>query len=138
MAKLTEQDIINWDEKTSPYMNPDHLAFFKERLQLLQKELLSNADATTDYLKGQNATPDPVDRATLEEEYALELRARDRERKLLLKIQSALQRIEENRYGYCEDTYEPIGMKRLLARPTATLSVEAQERRELIKRQYAD
>lgn len=138
MAKLTEEDILSWNEKQSTYMNPDHLAFFRERLEILQDELLSNANATTDYLKGQNATPDPVDRATLEEEYALELRTRDRERKLLQKIQSALQKIEENTYGYCEDTQEPIGMKRLLARPTATLSVEAQERRELIKRQYAE
>lgn len=138
MAKLTEEDILGWNEKQSTYMNPEHLAFFKERLEVLQNELLSNADATADYLKGQNATPDPVDRATLEEEYALELRTRDRERKLLQKIRTALERIEEKTYGYCEDTQEPIGMKRLLARPTATLSVEAQERRELIKRQYAD
>lgn len=138
MTKLTEQDIANWHEGLSSYMNPDHLAFFKERLQQLQLELLNNADATTDYLREQNATPDPVDRATLEEEHALELRTRDRERKLLQKIQSALQRIEAGTYGYCEDTGEPIGMKRLLARPTATLSLEAQERRELVKRQYAD
>ena len=86
MAKLTEEDILGWNEKQSAYMNPEHLAFFKERLEVLQNELLSNADATADYLKRQNATPDPVDRATLEEEYALELRTRDRERKLLQKI----------------------------------------------------
>jgi len=119
-------------------MNADHLEFFKERLLQMQQELLSNANATASHLQEQEATPDPADRATLEEEYALELRTRDRERKLLQKIQSTLRLIEEGNYGYCEDTGEPIGLKRLLARPTASLSVEAQERRERMKRQYAD
>ena len=81
---------------------------------------------------------DPADRATQEEEYALELRTRDRERKLLNKIQASLRQIDEGEYGYCVDTGEPIGLKRLLARPTATLSVEAQERRERMKKQFAD
>ena len=136
MAKLTEQDIINWSG--DDYINADHLEFFKERLLQMQQELLSNANATASHLQEQEATPDPADRATLEEEYALELRTRDRERKLLQKIQSTLRLIEEGNYGYCEDTGEPIGLKRLLARPTASLSVEAQERRERMKRQYAD
>jgi len=136
MAKLTEQDIINWSG--DDYMNADHLEFFKERLLQMQQELLSNANATASHLQEQEATPDPADRATLEEEYALELRTRDRERKLLQKIQSTLRLIEDGSYGYCEDTGEPIGLKRLLARPTASLSVEAQERRERMKRQYAD
>ena len=136
MAKLTEQDILNY--VGDDYMSADHLEFFKERLLQMQQELLSNADATTNHLQEQEATPDPADRATLEEEYALELRTRDRERKLLLKIQSTLRLLDEGSYGYCEDTGEPIGLKRLLARPTATLSVEAQERRERLKRQYAD
>ncbi|WP_147693187.1 RNA polymerase-binding protein DksA [Vogesella mureinivorans] len=136
MAKLTEQDIINWSGED--YMNADHLEFFKERLLQMQQELLSNATATASHLQEQEATPDPADRATLEEEYALELRTRDRERKLLQKIQSTLRLIEDGSYGYCEDTGEPIGLKRLLARPTASLSVEAQERRERMKRQYAD
>ncbi len=136
MAKLTEQDIINWSG--DDYMNADHLEFFKERLLQMQQELLSNATATASHLQEQEATPDPADRATLEEEYALELRTRDRERKLLQKIQSTLRLIEDGSYGYCEDTGEPIGRKRLLARPTASLSVEAQERRERMKRQYAD
>ena len=136
MAKLTEKDIINWSG--DDYMNADHLEFFKERLLQMQQELLSNANATASHLQEQEATPDPADRATLEEEYALELRTRDRERKLLQKIQSTLRLIEEGNYGYCEDTGEPIGLKRLLARPTASLSVEAQERRERMKRQYAD
>lgn len=138
MAKLTEQDILNWDGKDDEYMNTDHLEFFKERLLFMQQELLNNASATANHLQEQEATPDPADRATLEEEYALELRTRDRERKLLQKIQASLQQIEEGSYGFCEDTGEPIGLKRLFARPTATLSVEAQERRERMKRQYAD
>ena len=136
MAKLTEQDILNYDG--DDYMNADHLEFFKDRLLQMQQELLSNANATTNHLQEQEATPDPADRATLEEEYALELRTRDRERKLLLKIQSTLKKIDAGDYGYCEDTGEPIGLKRLLARPTASLSVEAQERRERMKKQYAD
>ena len=138
MAKLTEQDILNWNGDESDYMNADQLEFFRERLLQMQQELLNNADATTNHLQEQEATPDPADRATLEEEYALELRTRDRERKLLLKIQSTLRKIEDGSYGFCEDTGEPIGLKRLLARPTASLSVEAQERRERMKRQYAD
>ncbi|MGE8357992.1 MAG: RNA polymerase-binding protein DksA, partial [Microvirgula sp.] len=99
---------------------------------------INNASATTNHLQEQEATPDPADRATLEEEYALELRTRDRERKLLQKIQSTLKQLEDGSYGFCEDTGEPIGLKRLLARPTATLSVEAQERRERLKKQFAD
>ena len=136
MAKLTEQDILNYDG--DDYMNADQLEFFKDRLLQMQQELLSNADATTNHLQEQEATPDPADRATLEEEYALELRTRDRERKLLLKIQSTLKKIEAGDYGYCEDTGEPIGLRRLLARHTASLSVEAQERRERMKKQFAD
>jgi len=137
MAKLTEQDILNWDGGDD-YMNPNHLEFFKELLTSMQQELLSNASATANNLQEQEATPDPADRATLEEEYALELRTRDRERKLLQKIQASMRQIEDGSYGFCEDTGEPIGLKRLIARPTATLSVEAQERRERMKRQYAD
>ena len=136
MAQLTEQDILS--AHGDDYMNADQMEFFKERLLQMQQELISNADATTNHLQEQEATPDPADRATLEEEYALELRTRDRERKLLLKIQSTLKKIEDGSYGYCEDTGEPIGVKRLLARPTATLTVEAQERRERMKKQFAD
>jgi DnaK suppressor protein len=138
MAKLTEQDILNWNGGDDDYMNADHLEYFKELLLQLQQEMLNNANATANHLQEQEATPDPADRATLEEEYALELRTRDRERKLLQKIQASLRQIEDGSYGYCEDTGEPIGLKRLMARPTATLSVEAQERRERMKRQYAD
>lgn len=138
MAKLTEQDILNWNGNESDYMNADQLEFFKELLQNLRQELLNNASATASYLQEQEATPDPADRATQEEEHALELRTRDRERKLLQKVNSSLRMIDDGTYGYCEDTGEPIGLKRLMARPTATLSIEAQERREQLKKQYAD
>ena len=136
MTKLTESDIRN--AKTEDYMNADQLEFFKQRLIEMKQEMLNNAENTSQHLQEQEATPDPADRATLEEEYALELRTRDRERKLLLKIDATLQRIENGDYGYCDDTGEPIGIGRLLARPTATLSVEAQERRERLKKQFAD
>ncbi len=138
MAKLTEQDILNWTGPEEEYMNEDHLEFFKELLISLQDELINNADATTNHLQEQESTPDPADRASLEEEYALELRTRDRERKLLSKVQASLRQIEDGSYGFCADTEEPIGLRRLLARPTATLSLEAQERREQVKKQFAD
>lgn len=136
MAKLTDADILNF--KGDDYMNADHLEFFKQRLIEMREELLNNASQTSQHLQEQEATPDPADRATLEEEYALELRTRDRERKLLLKIDSTLRKIDDGSYGYCEDTGEPIGLARLMARPTASLSLEAQERRERMKKQYAD
>ncbi|MCS4534543.1 RNA polymerase-binding protein DksA [Neisseria montereyensis] len=138
MAKLTEQDILNWNGPEEDYMNPDQLEFFRELLIKLQDELIDNATTTTGHLKEHESAPDPADRATQEEEYALELRTRDRERKLLSKIQASIRRIDEGEYGFCQDTGEPIGLKRLLARPTATLSVEAQERREQLKKQFAD
>ena len=121
MAKLTEQDIINWKGPEEEYMNADQLAFFRELLVKLQDELIQKAADTTGHLQNHEAAPDPADRATQEEEYALELRTRDRERKLLNKIQASLRQIDEGEYGYCVDTGEPIGLKRLLARPTATL-----------------
>lgn len=138
MAKLTEQDILNWNGPESDYMNDDHLAFFREVLVKLQDELIENASATTEQMQDHEAAPDPADRASQEEEYSLNLRTRDRERKLLAKIQESIRLIDEKEYGYCLDTGEPIGLKRLLARPTATLSVEAQERRERLKKQFAD
>lgn len=138
MAKLTEADILTWNGPESDYMNEAQQEFFRELLIKMREELLSNASNTTNHLQEQEATPDPADRATLEEEYALELRTRDRERKLLSKIQDSLRQLDEGDYGYCQDTGEPIGLKRLLVRPTATLSVEAQERREQVKRQFAD
>ncbi|QDQ26974.1 RNA polymerase-binding protein DksA [Chitinimonas arctica] len=136
VKKLTEEDVLKWNG--DDYMNEDHLAFFRQRLLDMKAELLANATATSQHLQEQEATPDPADRATLEEEYALELRTRDRERKLLLKIDSTIKKIDDGEYGYCDDTGEPIGLPRLLARPTASLTVEAQERRERLKKQYAD
>ncbi len=120
------------------YMNEAQLDFFRRRLQEMEVELRAKAGETTDHLRETVLVPDPADRASIEEEHALELRTRDRERKLLKKVQQALQRIDEGEYGYCEETGEPIGLARLLARPTATLSVEAQERRELRQKQFGD
>ena len=138
MATLTEQDILAWNGPESDYMNEQHLAFFRALLTQMQNDLISRADATAVHLKEHETAPDPADRASQEEEYALELRTRDRERKLLVKIQESLREIDSGDYGYCRDTGEPIGLRRLLARPTATLSVEAQERRERLKKQFAD
>jgi len=132
----TEAEILKMPK--SEYMNAAQLAFFKQRLLDLQKELMNNAGVTTEHLRELSFAPDPADRATLEEEHALELRTRDRERKLLKKIDGALARIEEGDYGYCEETGEPIGIQRLIARPTATLTIEAQERREMKQKMYGE
>ena len=99
---------------------------------------MQNAGETTEHLRETVIVPDPADRATIEEEHALELRTRDRERKLLKKVQQAINRIDVGEYGWCEETGEPIGLQRLLARPTATLSLEAQQRRELRQKLYGD
>lgn len=132
----TEEQLLKMSE--ADYMNESQLAFFKYRLQQIEKELLANAGETTEHLRETVIVPDPADRATIEEEHALELRTRDRERKLLKKIQSSLAAIEANEYGYCEETGEPIGIPRLLARPTATLSLEAQQRREMKQKLFGD
>ncbi|RBA24973.1 TraR/DksA family transcriptional regulator [Herminiimonas fonticola] len=133
---LSEAQILKMGEKD--YMNAAQLAFFKNRLQQLEKELLKNADETTEHLRETVLVPDPADRATIEEEHALELRTRDRERKLLKKVQQSIASIDAGDYGWCEETGEPIGVPRLLARPTATLSLEAQQRRELKQKLYGD
>jgi DnaK suppressor protein len=132
----TEEQLLRMPE--DEYMNEEQLAFFKYRLQQMEHELLSNADETTEHLRETVIVPDPADRATIEEEHALELRTRDRERKLLKKVQAALQRIESGEYGFCEETGDPIGIPRLLARPTATLSLEAQQRREMKQKLFGD
>jgi DnaK suppressor protein len=119
-------------------MSAEQLAFFRDRLVATQRELLEKANLTSEHLREHELEADPTDQATIEEEYALELRARDRERKLLKKIDEALRRIDEGTYGYCEETGEPIGIARLIARPTATLSVEAQTRREQKQRLYGE
>ena len=120
------------------YMNEAQHEFFRQRLLALRSQLLENLLDTTEHLHEAEAASDPSDRATQEEEQAIELRARDRERKLLKKIDEALARIKAGTYGFCEDTGEPIGIERLLARPVATLSVEAQDKRERTQRQFAD
>ncbi|WP_253207348.1 RNA polymerase-binding protein DksA [Verticiella alkaliphila] len=120
------------------YMNDAQLAFFRNRLEELERSLVQNADQTTEHLRETQFVPDPADRATIEEEHALELRTRDRERKLLKKVQQSLARIDSGEYGWCEETGEPIGIPRLLARPTATLSLEAQQRREMRQKLYGD
>ena len=132
----TEAELLKMPD--SDYMNEAQLAFFRARLQQIERDLLQNADETTEHLRETVIVPDPADRATIEEEHALELRTRDRERKLLKKIQQSLARIDSGDYGYCEETGEPIGVPRLLARPTATLSLEAQQRRELRQKLYGD
>jgi len=133
---LTEEEILKMSDKD--YMNDAQLAFFKARLQQLERDLLKNAGETTEHLRETVLVPDPADRATIEEEHALELRTRDRERKLLKKVQQAIASIDAGEYGWCEETGEPIGIPRLLARPTATLSLEAQQRRELKQKLYGD
>lgn len=138
MAKkvLTAEEILKMPE--ADYMNAQQLEFFRRRLTDLEKELRANADQTTVNLRETTVVPDPADRATIEEEHALELRTRDRERKLLKKVQAAIKRIDDGDYGYCEETGDPIGVARLMARPTATLSLEAQQRRELKQKMYGD
>lgn len=133
---LTEEQILQMSEKD--YMNKAQLAFFRLRLQQLEKDLLKNAGKTTEHLRETILVPDPADRATIEEEHALELRTRDRERKLLKKVQQSIMAIDFGEYGWCEETGEAIGIPRLLARPTATLSLEAQQRRELKQKLYGD
>lgn len=138
MAKkvLTAEVILKMPD--DDYMNAQQLEFFRRRLTDLEKELRANADQTTVNLRETTVVPDPADRATIEEEHALELRTRDRERKLLKKVQAAIKRIDDGDYGYCEETGDPIGVARLMARPTATLSLEAQQRRELKQKMYGD
>ncbi len=133
----SEADVLAMPEHD--YMNEAQLAFFKSRLEALRDDLLEKARlSTSDMRETEAAAPDLNDRATLEEEQALELRTRDRERKLLRKVGEALARIEAGSYGWCEETGEPIGVGRLIARPTATLTVEAQARRERLSRLYSD
>ena len=133
---LTEQELLAMSDKD--YMNDKQLEFFRNRLTEMEAELRHNAGQTTENLRESTVVTDPDDRATIEEEHALELRTRDRERKLLKKVQAAIKRIDEGEYGYCEETGEPIGVRRLLARPTATLSLEAQERREIKQKMFGD
>jgi DnaK suppressor protein len=121
------------------YMSKEQLEHFRQILLSWKRDLMEEVDRTVSHMKDEAANfPDPNDRATQEEEFSLELRTRDRERKLIRKIDEALKRVEDGSYGYCLETGEEIGIKRLEARPVATLTIEAQERRERRERQYGD
>lgn len=121
------------------YMSKEQLDHFRQILLNWKQDLMLEVDRTVSHMKDEAANfPDPNDRATQEEEFSLELRTRDRERKLIRKIDEALKRVEDGSYGYCLETGEQIGIKRLEARPVATLSIEAQERRERREKQYGD
>ncbi|AQZ97293.1 RNA polymerase-binding protein DksA [Comamonas kerstersii] len=134
---LTDAEIVAMPD--DEYMNDVQLAYFRAKLSKLKQDMHQNAGETAENLREDTVVvPDPADRATIEEEHALELRTRDRERKLLKKIEQAIARIDAGEYGYCDETGEPIGVPRLLARPTATLSLEAQQRRELKQKMFGD
>jgi DnaK suppressor protein len=133
---LTDAEILAMSD--DEYMNSVQLAYFRNKLSIQARDL-DSAGATTEHLREDTVVvPDPADRATIEEEHALELRTRDRERKLLKKIEQSIVLIDAGEYGYCDETGEPIGVGRLLARPTATLSLEAQQRRELKQKMFGD
>lgn len=137
VAELSDAELLAMPD--SEYMNDVQLAAFRLKLSILKRDILNSAGETTEHLREDTSVvPDPADRATIEEEHALELRTRDRERKLLKKIEQSIARIDAGDYGYCDETGEPIGVGRLLARPTATLSLEAQQRRELKQKMFGD
>nr|WP_319388505.1 RNA polymerase-binding protein DksA [uncultured Cohaesibacter sp.] len=124
---------------SEPFMNERQIEYFRLKLQKWKDEILKESRETLQHLQDESSNhPDLVDRASSETDRAIELRARDRQRKLISKIDAALKRIEDGSYGYCEDTGEPISLKRLDARPTATLSIEAQERHERREKVYRD
>jgi DnaK suppressor protein len=135
-AGLTEAEVLVQPE--SDYMSKDQLAFFREKLVELRGQILHNATDTGEHLRDNEVATDPSDRATQEEEYTLELRTRDRERKLLKKVDKVIRMVDDGSFGWCEETGEPIGLARLIARPTATLSIEAQERRERMQKLFGD
>ena len=136
-AELTDAEVMAMPD--SEYMNEKQMAFFRHKLVQLKQDIHNSAGETTEHLREDTVVvPDPADRATIEEEHALELRTRDRERKLLKKIEQSIARIDAGDYGYCDETGEPIGVGRLIARPTATLSLEAQQRRELKQKMFGD
>tara|TARA_B100001564_G_C20662799_1_gene682356 strand:- start:1627 stop:2055 length:429 start_codon:yes stop_codon:yes gene_type:complete len=126
-------------KKGEDYMSSDQIDHFKKILLDWKNLLMKEADKTMEHMKNDSTKlSDPNDAATQEEEFRLELRTRDRERKLIMKIDQALQRVDDGAYGYCEDTGEPIGIKRLEARPIATLCIEAQERHERLEKTQVD
>ncbi len=133
---LTEKALLKQPKKN--YMNEEQIEFFENLLKTQRAELVKSLKETNEHLKNQEREADENDRASLEEERWLELRIRERESKLIAKIDEALQRIKDGTYGYCEETGEEIGLKRLLVRPTATLSIEAKQRRENVEKAYSD
>jgi DnaK suppressor protein len=137
VEELSDAEILAMSD--AEYMNDKQMAYFRLKLTRLKQDILASAGQTTEHLREDTVVvPDPADRATIEEEHALELRTRDRERKLLKKIEQSIQRIDAGDYGFCDETGEAIGVGRLLARPTATLSLEAQQRRELKQKMFGD
>jgi DnaK suppressor protein len=135
--ELSDEEVKSMPD--SEYMNDVQLAFFRLKLVKLKQDIHNSAGETTEHLREDTVVvPDPADRATIEEEHALELRTRDRERKLLKKIEQSIARIDAGDYGYCDETGEAIGVARLIARPTASLSLEAQQRRELKQKMFGD
>jgi DnaK suppressor protein len=137
MKPLLPPDYRPTDEE--PFMNPMQREYFRQKLLAWRSELLQESTETLQHLQEESlAEPDIADRASLETDRSLELRTRDRERKLIAKIDDALRRIDDGTYGYCEETSEPISLRRLEARPIATLSVEAQERHERMERTHRD
>jgi len=137
MNDIVTSDYVPSDDE--PFMNERQKSYFRGKLIAWKNDILREARETLEILQQENANhPDLADRASSETDRAIELRARDRQRKLISKIDSALQRIEEGTYGYCEETGEPIALKRLDARPIATLSIEAQERHERREKVYRD
>ena len=139
MRKRTRLPTSYRPSETEEFMNPRQLEYFRQKLLSWRAEHLADSTGTLQHLKEESLLkPDLTDRASLETERAIELRTRDRERKLISKIDAALSRIDTGTYGYCEETDQPIGIRRLEARPIATLSIEAQERHERMERTYRD
>ena len=137
MADTNTEDYVPSDDEE--FMNPRQQAYFRMRLEQWKMDIVNGAKSTINNLQEDSSNlPDIVDRASSESDKALELRTRDRQRKLISKIDAALRRIDEGTYGYCDETGEPISLRRLEARPTATLSLEAQERHERMERTYRD
>ncbi|HEV7415032.1 RNA polymerase-binding protein DksA [Tianweitania sediminis] len=137
MSALVIEDYVPSEEE--PFMNDRQRSYFRSKLMSWKGDILREARETLELLQQENANhPDFADRASSETDRSIELRARDRQRKLIAKIDAALQRLDEGTYGYCEETGEPIALRRLDARPIATLSIEAQERHERREKVYRD
>jgi DnaK suppressor protein len=136
---MTMLDQVYTPSNDEPFMNPQQVEYFRQKLLVWKEDIIRESRETLGHLQDENhVLPDVADRASSETDRSLELRTRDRQRKLISKIESALKRIDGGTYGYCEETGEPISLKRLDARPIATLSIEAQERHEKRERVYRD